>query len=190
MQTDNNEFCERLDQIYDAYRTASMNHKYYGYRLAAYSKFNWIYEVAVAIGSSTSAVAAWPVWSTQGGKQIWTVFTGLVGLCVVLKPFLRLSQKVEQYSQLYLGYKDLYQDLKKIVYGLRLKKMLSKENEKLFNNTQSRIVQLDRIGEVSPSERIRQRSFDEVNVEIPLQSLWYPDDCLPQDAVGIGQKQS
>lgn len=185
MPADNKEFCERLEQIYIAYRTASMNHKYYAYRLASYGKINWVYEVTVAIGSSTSAVAAWPVWSTHTGGGVWAVFTGVVGLCVVLKPFLHLSQKVEQYGQLYLGYKDLYHDLKKVVSAVRLKKTLSKENEKMLINAESRIAQLDRIGEVKPSARLRRKTFDEVNLEIPPDSLWYPalDQALTPTAL-------
>src|SRR2546429_8083570 len=130
MPSNQQQFSEQLDEIYDAYRTASMNHKYYANRLASFSKWNSLYEVTLAVGSSTSAVAAWPIWNTQNGKLLWAAFTGVVGLFVVLKPFLRLSQKVEQYSQLYFGYKELYQDLKRLVYTLKIKKTLTKDMEK------------------------------------------------------------
>ena len=171
-----------LTDIYDNYRTASMNSKYYARRLTRISRFNAIYEATQALGAS-STIATWSLWKSETGKQIWAAFAGLVGLLVVLKPFFKLHQKIEQFSKLHTGYRDLYYDLDQVVNEIKKTRSLTKSMTETLRAAANRFRNLAHEDEVSPSKRLLRKSQNEVNNEIPVSSLWYPEH-LPRTATG------
>src|SRR5689334_3804544 len=61
-----------IQRAYNSYRTAEMNRRYYGYRLASWKRTSSILNWGVALGSTTSAIAALPLWQTPGGKIAWS----------------------------------------------------------------------------------------------------------------------
>ena len=52
-----------LQQIYDLYRTSLLNVKYYGYKLTIANRTSVAAEIVVVVGSATSGVSGWAVWT-------------------------------------------------------------------------------------------------------------------------------
>jgi hypothetical protein len=156
--------------IYDDYRTALLNRKYYAKRLATISKCNAIYEGILSLGASGS-IAAWSLWRTGAGEHVWAIFAGFVAVLVVLKPFFRLTHKVEQLTKLHTGYGDLHFDLDRVVREINRTKRLSKECIAAADEALSRFKRLAHEAEVNPSSRLLGALQQQVNAEVPVTSL-------------------
>src|SRR5689334_15071289 len=90
-----------LDEIYSTYRTAALNKAYYGGMLSRYQRRNTIFEIAIAVGATSSGVSGLALWSQPYGKATWGVITAISSLLAVAKPILQMNKKVERYSKLF-----------------------------------------------------------------------------------------
>src|SRR4051794_17444077 len=98
-----------LSHIYDAYRTALLNRKYYGLRLSSVRKLNFWSEVLIAIGATSSGgVAGLAVWGTITGQYVWLWISGIATVISVVKPACQFGKSIENYTKLYAGYTNIY----------------------------------------------------------------------------------
>ncbi len=157
--------------LYDNYRTAYMNRKYYGYRLATVKRWNTGAEIVIAIGAS-SAIGG--LFLGNKLEVFWQVYGGLVALLAIAKPFLQFSKQVERYTKLFVGHGDTYYDLYLIVAEVNRKEAFNSSMQKSYRETLERLKQLAAEDDPLPSQRLVRRCFDEVNREIPVERLWWP----------------
>lgn len=163
-----------LGVIYDTYRTAAMNEKYYANRLTHITNRNRIYEIVLAIGTST-AIAAWAIWEQNDWAKIfWAAFSGLITLLAIVKPFLKMPEEIEKYSTLHTGYRALYLNLHSIASKIRRKSKVTSEIQELFDAAQDQYKSLALNDVVNIDNRILEQCQQQVNREIPVESLWYP----------------
>ena len=54
----------QLEILYDHYRDACLNQKYYGHRYVHIERWNKGIEIAIAVGSATTTIGAWPLWQS------------------------------------------------------------------------------------------------------------------------------
>ena len=163
----------RLREIYDLYRTASMNSKYYGDRLAFWRKWNTRLEIITALGTS-GAVAAFAFWQSDAGRVIWGVVAIIAVILNVVKPIIGFSSKIEKYSTLFSRYSDLFTDLERLVSKVYQDKALSDSIMQSFFEAQLRIQWLSTQEDSSQSDKRVLKYYEEVNREIPLERLWIP----------------
>jgi hypothetical protein len=164
---------DELKAIYDAYRTAYLNEKYYARRLTTYRRWNDTYEAALAIGAS-GTIGSWSVWTTtEAGGRVWAVFGGVVALLVVLKPFLQLAQKAERSSKLYIGYKGLRFDLENLVEDIKLGDfVVTQEIKVLFTTAKRRYQTLALDDEIQPVQKLLDECQTRVNEEVLTFAAW------------------
>lgn len=163
-----------LGVIYDQFRTAAMNEKYYANRLTHLTNWNRYYEIVLAIGTST-AIAAWAIWEQNNwGKVFWAGFSGVVTLLAIIKPFLKLPDQIEKYSTLHTGYRALYLNLQSIVSKIRRKSRLTPDVQELFDAAQDQYRALALSAVVNINEKVLERCQQQVLREVPVESLWYP----------------
>jgi hypothetical protein len=137
----------QLRYIYDSYRTALLNRKYYGYRLTRYQSFNSAMDIAIAIGATGSGgVAGLAVWGTITGQYAWLWISGVATIVGVIKPILQLGVKIENYTKLFTGHGSIYLELK-AVGGL---------------------------DDPKPDKKLIKQLQSQVNDEIPPDTLWTP----------------
>ncbi len=86
------ELRNRLIQIYDEYRTALLNGKYYARRLALYRNLDLWSEIVAALGTS-SAIGSWALWKTTFGANGWTLLAGAAVIVSLLKPIPPVRQE-------------------------------------------------------------------------------------------------
>lgn len=163
-----------VKNVNNTYRTALMNRKYYGYRLSAVKTWNTRLEIVIAVGTS-SAVGAMVIWeSTSVGANVWAILGGLAVLFAVVKPFLNLSKRVENYSELFVGHGDVYYDLKTITMELARVRDYTDKVHEAFERALERIKQLAPKDDPKINDKLRRRAFEEVKKEITVESLWWP----------------
>lgn len=168
--------------IYDHYRTVCMSRHYYASRLILFKRYNLTYEVALAVSTSgafvawysSSPLSAWYFWQTPAGNVVRTSIAGLVVLLAILKPFLPFSEKIEKYSKLFIGYSDLYYDLKEIVDSMKTKESITKKVSDALSKAQKRYKDLALQDDPKPSKRLLRKCQNEVNRRFPASDFWYP----------------
>lgn len=162
-----------FDAIYEAYNEALLREKYYANRLTLYRRVNKIYEIVLAIGTST-VIAGWAVFQANPGKAFWSVFSGVITVLVILKPLLQISKDIEDYTNLRTGYRALVVNLRSIVTKIKRQAGLTMQTIELFDATQKQYEGLSLKEDVTPKPKILAKCKIEVAQDIPPGSLWYP----------------
>ncbi len=166
-----------LHYLYDAYRTALLNRKYYADRLVTRQRWNLALEVILAVGTS-GTIGGWAIWKQGVGPGVWAAVAGFVALIAILKPLLQLSKAIERYSKLFIGYTELHNELQRVVLEVQTCKTLTDEMWRCFQSALTRHSKLALEDDARPAERLRRRCYDEVNREIPPSELWMPEAAL------------
>lgn len=165
----------QLRYIYNSYRTALLNRKYYGRRLLIHQRYNFLMEVAIAVGATGSAgVASLAIWGTLTGQYAWLVISGLATVLGVVKPILQTSAKIENYSKLYVGHGGIYLDLKAIVEDIEVSRSIPPSILQQYADLRKKTNDLRGLDDPRPSITTIKRLQTEVNEEIPPESLWFP----------------
>ena len=150
-----------------------MRSKYYAHRLETYKKWDKTFEIALAV-STSSTVGAWALWQNNYGKQVWAIIAGISAVLSIVRPILHLQNKIEQFSQLYIIHDSAFQDLKRLVKEIATSHKITPDIDKVFSVIQARYGALALAEEAVPIKKLLQRYYDEVNKEIPPQTLWMP----------------
>lgn len=167
------ELRRQLIELYDCYRTSILNRKYYGHRLARTRLLNRTIEIILAI-SAASAVGAWALWQTSIGTIIWETLFSCATIIAVINPFLKLNDEIERYVKLYAGHSTNIYLLKKIVSDIARTRRLTTEQAITYSNILDSICNLAPYDDPKPKSNLISRYFDEVNKEVPPESLWMP----------------
>lgn len=167
----------KLKQLYDDYRSARLSVKYYSARLVTFQRLNFWMEILLAVTSS-SAIGAWTLLHSGPGQSVWAALGGVTAVVAVLKPILQFPKRIERYQSLYGGYTSLFYDLESVVQEVKIEHALSEELEAVWASAKKRLVELapqdDPPAELK-GEWVR-RFTDDVNCEIPVESLWIPEE--------------
>lgn len=162
-----------MRELYEKYRTALLNRKYYGKRLSDMHRLNLIFEILIALGTS-SALGAWIIWRDSLGSTFWAVISGLAAILAVVKPILNITGKIERYTKLFVGHGDVFFDLERIVKDVERLRDYTREMDESFENAVNRLRELAPEDDASPSAKILDLCFREVNREVPAERLWIP----------------
>jgi hypothetical protein len=162
--------------VYDFQRTVCLNIKYYGRRLRRIERLNFWIEVVIAITAPGSALAGLWFADTEVGKSVWMLLTAIATTLAVVKPFLKFPSNVKRYEQVLSGYRALMSDVEELVHQIKIDKEYTKASRKTFEaarRKKSALAQND--PEPAPSQKIIEICMDEVNKQIPPESLYIPE---------------
>jgi len=62
----------------------------------------------VVVGSATSGVSGWAIWSWGYGQHIWLAIAAMATLLAAPKPVLQINKKIELYGKLLGGHRANY----------------------------------------------------------------------------------
>ncbi|MFZ6876262.1 hypothetical protein ACO0LF_29715 [Undibacterium sp. Di27W] len=164
-----------LWEIYDNYRTARLNVKYYSARLHSYENYNFWFEILIAITVSGSAISGLWFFETPEGKIFWKCISAFSVIAAFLKPFIRLTQKIKFYEQTLSGYRALDYELYEIVVQIKKDQGCSSIVRKMFDNAQKKKKDLvTNPPEIKQDKKLIDKFYDEVLNEIPKETLFLP----------------
>lgn len=149
-----------------------MSRDYYACRLAQVKRWNFMYEIVLAVGTS-GTVAGWYLWQTPAGKTSWALFAGLVAILSILKPILQLPKEIERYSKLHTGYSALFYDLREHVDEIQNDGGITESREKSLKEARKRLLDLALQDDPKPSSRLLRQCQAEVNRLIPSFDEWH-----------------
>ena len=97
--------------LYDSFRTARLNVNYYSKRLKSLNRLNLLFEITLAITVPSSAFAGLWLWETEYGRHLWKYIAVFSALLAVLKPFMKITQKIAKMEEILAGYRSLDHEL-------------------------------------------------------------------------------
>lgn len=145
----------QLQYIYDAYRIAALNKKYYGRRLASYRRLNFWIEIAIAIGTTGSGgIAGLAIWGTLPGSYMWLVLSGIAAVLAVVKPVLQLADRIENYTKLYAGYVGAFVELQDICEEISVAHAITDGLKERYGRSRKILRELAPLAEPDPDTRL------------------------------------
>ncbi|MBI1910371.1 MAG: hypothetical protein HYS21_00035 [Deltaproteobacteria bacterium] len=161
--------------VYDEYRTARLNVRYLEEQLKNLQKKNFWIEFSLAVSTSSSVAGQW-LWENAIGGYAWKVIGLIAAFLAILKPIIKLTEKIRKKSEKLSGYRLLEHELHKI-------KILISEYNKYDENLRKLFLKaLDFKGELikkHPEEHIdhklREKCEKIVNNELPSNSFFIPE---------------
>ncbi|HEY0323796.1 MAG TPA: hypothetical protein VGC66_22780 [Pyrinomonadaceae bacterium] len=169
---DDNKFEGLSRKIYDDYRTALLNQLYYACRLARYKRYNLLYEIILALGTS-GTIAAWYAWRTDTGKIAWAFYAGVVAILTVIKPIVNLPREIERFSKQNAGYRDVYYDLNQLIDDIELNLYINGKMLDLYGATKKRSRELAPDDDPQSKEKLLRKIQFDVNKSKSSYIDWY-----------------
>lgn len=166
-------------KVYDLHRTARLNSKYYGERLRVLEIQNLSIEIVLALSASTS-VASWWVWKTDLGQTTWQTFGALTAVVAIVKPTLKLPDRIRRLEKAQTGYQALEYDLTKLEIQIANARAYTKAMQQAFLDAYSKVGQLirERV-ETKEDKPLKLQMQEEVNRELPPDSFYVPGEDEP-----------
>lgn len=163
--------------VYDLYRDARLSVLYYSEKLNRYKGLNSFIEIVLAITTSSSAVAVLWLWNTPLGQDIWKYALVVSAVLAVIKPVIKLTEKVQQYEEVLTGYRGLENDLKIIVVQInQSKKYGTLHRTKLLEALTRQGELLKKSPEAKPEKKLRDKCQLQVTKELPAEHFFVPKD--------------
>jgi hypothetical protein len=165
----------QLKYIYDSYRTALLNRRYYSAKLARFQKYNSFMEIAIALGATGSGgVAGLAIWGSITGQYAWLLITAVATILGIVKPVLQLGKEIEKYTNLFSGHSSVYFDLKYLVEDIEVSRSIPPKTAEQYETIRKRIAELGGLHDPKPDEKLIQNLQAHINREIPPEKLWVP----------------
>ncbi len=135
----------RYDRIYDLYRNCILNELYYGRRLKLFSQLGLWLEVIIVIGSGTSGVSGWVIWTKYPQLGfVWGIIAAASVLLAALKPALKTDAHLKRYSSLFSAYRQLALSMQMAVEEIAEKGGITQGTEREIDRIRARYRNLIR----------------------------------------------
>ena len=161
--------------VYDLYRTAKLKVCYYSIKLRRYLWMNYCLEICLALTASSSAVAALWFWNTPTGQVIWRGLLIVSAFLAVIKPVIKLTEKIRKYEEVLSGYRILENDLMKIT--VMIKQSMNYEilhRSKLFEAIDRHGELVQKSPELQTNDKLLAECQNRVKTELPAEKFFIP----------------
>lgn len=163
--------------VYDRLRSARLNVKYYGRRLAAVERLNFAIELVLLITAPSSAIAGLWFWNTEIGRTAWQFLGVIAAIAAVLKPLLALPKKIKDYEGVLSGYRILEFDLREIRSMVEQKRKYDSALQKEFAKAlQRERILVGKTPESRENAKVKAQCEQEVLEEFPVDSFYIPEE--------------
>lgn len=163
----------QLSDIYRDYRNMCLSKKYYACRLKRIQQYNFWYEIILAVGTS-GTVAGWAIWQQPNWQTVWIVIGAVVAIFTVIKPIINFAGEIERLTTLETKFNSLQIDFQILIFDIKTRKKLDKSLLKTYKEICEKQKNIGVKEDSAPSQKVLRRLCDEVNQEIPVNSLWSP----------------
>jgi hypothetical protein len=170
--------------VYDEFRTARLNVKYLETQLGYLKKCNLIIESVLAFSASSSIAGLW-FWESLFGGYLWKIIGSITAILAILKPILKLSDRIVKKEELLLGYKTLHHDLEKIKILISQVQKYDDNLKKQFLDVLERKKELVQKNIEPLNKKIRDKCQAEVINELPTNHFY-----IPRSDVNVRSKQT
>jgi len=162
--------------VYDEFRTAKLNVRYYESKLKKLSRWNSLTEWILAISASSSVAGLW-LWENLIGGYAWKAVGTLAVVLAVGRPVLNITEKIKTTSEILGAYKELDHDFNKIKIRISTYEKydgpLKEVFEELLEKKGNIIL---RYSDEYIDDKLRKKCTQQVNEELPVDSFYIPKE--------------
>jgi hypothetical protein len=162
--------------VYDLYRTARLNVKYYSTKLHRSERLNIGIELIIAVTAPSSAVTGLWFWDTSLGSILWRVLGVAAAIAAVIKPILKLPKRIKVYDEILMGHRALEHDLFEIKEMITQRGKYDKELQADYRKALKRRGALAAVRdpETKQDKSLIRKLTIEVSQEIPPGQFFVP----------------
>jgi len=161
--------------VYDRYRSARLNVKYYTARLHRLVVTSKTFDIILAITAPSSAISGLFLFDTEIGAFAWKWLLVVSAVVAVLKPILILGNKIKKFEEYLTGYHSYFLDLDKLKLEISQKKNYNDEMRSSFMDIlEKRKALFESTPDLREIKRLKKRLAVEVKKELPLDSFYIP----------------
>ena len=162
--------------VYDLWRTAKLNVKYYSHILNSIQNTNLFVEVILAASTSSALAALW-LWETNIGGIAWKVLLGVAAVLSILKPLLRFPTKIKLMEPALSGYRLLEHDCEDLINKITQSKAYNNEHVEQFNEIFNRKRVLIKDSPIiKEKKRIKRKYEQEIEENLEDYNYFIPEE--------------
>lgn len=162
--------------VYDQFRTIVLNEKYYSRRIVFFERINFWLEIVIAISTST-AIAKFTILQSEAGSIVWSIIAGLAVVLAVIKPFLKLTDRIKRIENVLTKYRLLKHEYGILKIDISEKKNYSEDHKKVFRELLLKEKELvEKQPENNVSNKLRKKCQQEVIKEYPVNNFFIPKE--------------
>lgn len=163
--------------LYDLWRTAKLNEKYYAARSDFLQKINICMDITIAVTAPGGTISAITLWSTPVGAILWKVLLVIAAVVGILKPLLHLTDSIKKMETCLSGYRLLVHDTNEIINDMKQRRRYDDEIVKEYKEAYKRKgVLISQNPETKESKRLVSRFTEEVNRELADYDFYIPEE--------------
>jgi hypothetical protein len=162
--------------VYDELRTVSLNEKYYSKRIVYFERINFWLEIIIAV-SASSAIAKFTIFRTETGSIIWSLIAGIAVILAVIKPFMKLTDRIRKIENVLTKYRLLKHEFGILRIDITEKSCYNDDHKKIFRDLLTKESELiEKQPENYTSKRLINICSQDVNKEYPVASFFIPKE--------------
>lgn len=165
-------------EVYDEYRTARLNSKYYNCKLGRIARRNQWIEMTLLTTVPGSVLAGFSGVSIGGfavGELAWGVLGVVAGLLAIYKPVAKLTGRIRSLEEQSTKYRALEFDFRELARGIRRSEAYDVELRDRFDSIMERKRELIlNYPEIDQDEKLQVKFEEEVKKELPEDSFYIP----------------
>ena len=161
--------------VYDEFRTARLNVRYYETRLKRHKALNTWMDILIAISASSNVAGL--LWLQDYFIGMWTfqILAAITAILAVVKPFLKLPDKIRLITQVLTGYKILDNDLQMLSIFIRQNQQYDDDLKQKFSEALQRRTSLaQKEGSLGLNKKLRRQCQEDVKKELPADHFFVP----------------
>jgi hypothetical protein len=167
--------------VYNLYRTARLNVRYYEERLGRITLYNNVIEWIIAVATPTTALGAFlhdsPLLDNGIGSISWQIVAGLAAFLTSIKQYFQFPKKIGKMEHALSAYRALEFDLEQIVLKIKKERTYSKISMQMFDEAQKKKGKLVcDPPENKQDKKLIQKMTDEVLEKLPLEFFYEPEE--------------
>jgi hypothetical protein len=165
--------------VYDDYRTAVMNVRIQKAHMRRLTRLNYWIEIPLAIAASSTVAGLW-FWESTLGGHVWKWLGVVTALLAILKPILKIPDKIQQRGEMLSELSAIENELEKVVKQItqrrKFDKPLCQRYNKILNMKGDLKKKYQNAKYIHVSRRIKLRCAEEVERLYPGNSFFIPED--------------
>jgi hypothetical protein len=162
----------RVWQIYDEHRNILLQKLYFQRRVSRLQVQVLLLDCFILVGTSTTGIAGWALWNTSGFSLVWAGIAGFAATLTILKPILKLEDKVLAANNLHTEYSRIFRRYTQIVKDIAYRETLDKDIEERYEAVRNEAFEIEDMPQVL--ERHLTQLKGKVDSQLPLSSYWSP----------------
>lgn len=164
-------------EVYDLFRTARLNVHYYEKKLTSYEFANTMFDILIAVFTPTSAVAGFFFFKDDTGKEVLGILCTVASLLAIVKPFLKLPEKIKQIESSLTTYRIMDYDLDIMRKLIRESGEYTATHKGIFDEIEKRKKDLKvNPPKIRKDDKLRDTLVGVVVTELPKESFFIPEE--------------